>query len=336
MTNKYHYDPETCNLYKEPRPSTMPYLEWFTAQHQVRLEQVIHTETKEVHCKLCGSKDVVKYGTKGGVQYYWCNQCRKKFAGNNALPGMRTPPEQIAAALSMYYDGLSLNAIRRQLRQLYDSYPSDATVYEWVIRFTKVAIERAAADRVEVGNLWAADETVLDVAGGRTKTGAENTIWFWDVIDEQTRFLLASHMSRTRTINDAEQLFTQAKAKAISSPRFIVTDRLAAYLEGIERVFGGESTHVQSRGMRSSTHNNLIERFHGTLKARTKIMRGMQNPQTASLILNGWLVQYNYFRPHEGLSHKTPGEVANSQFPCRNWLDVVMQGYTTEKIWAPT
>ena len=28
MTNKYHYDPETCILYDSPRPGTVPYGEY--------------------------------------------------------------------------------------------------------------------------------------------------------------------------------------------------------------------------------------------------------------------------------------------------------------------
>jgi putative transposase len=200
----------------------------------------------------------------------------------------------------MYYEGLSLNAIRRQLDQIYDLYPSDSTVYEWVTRFTKVAIREAKqVGTVYTSEIWAADETVLKVAGGRTKEGADNTLWFWDVIDEKTRFLLGSHMSLTRTIRDAEILFRRAERIAIYPPRFIVTDKLGAYIDGIERVFGADTTHVQSKGMRSSTHNNTMERFHGTIKQRTKVMRGLQSKESAKLVMDGWLVHYNFIRPHE-------------------------------------
>ena len=56
------------------------------------MEQATITETVEIRCKLCGSKGVVKNGTKGSVQSYWCRQWKKKFAGNDALPEMHTPP----------------------------------------------------------------------------------------------------------------------------------------------------------------------------------------------------------------------------------------------------
>jgi transposase InsO family protein len=74
-------------------------------------------------------------------------------------------------------------------------------------------------------------------------------------------------------------------------------------------------------------NTNLIERFHGTLKARTKVMRGMQNRETARLIMDGWLVHYNFFRPHEALGNKTPGEMAKVGFPYKTWKDVVIGDY---------
>ncbi len=72
-------------------------------------------------------------------------------------------------------------------------------------------------------------------------------------------------------------------------------------------------------------NTNLIERFHGTLKARIKVMRGLKKPETALEILDGWLVHYNFFRPHESLGDTTPAEKAGIKFPFKNWLDVVIQ-----------
>lgn len=325
----FYVDPKTyhelCRLYVDPHPGMIPYPEYREQQKQANLQQVIETEVTYVTCKLCGSQNVVKDGVRSGIQYYWCKDCKRKFSGTKALPYMRLPPDQIGTALNLFYEGLSLSEIGRSVAQMYNtSPPADSTIYEWVSRFTQQAVSKAATYKAEAGRIWAADETVLDVAGGRTKVGSENTIWFWDVIDEDTRFLLASHMSRTRTIKDAETLFTQAQQRAITAPKFIVTDKLRSYIDGIERVFGAETVHVQSQGMASSTHNNLIERFHGTLKQRTKVMRGLRNPTTAKIVLDGWLIHYNYFRPHEGLKGKTPAEAAGIRFPYKNWKDLIM------------
>ena len=291
------------------------------------LEDVTYTQTISIVCKYCGSKNVVKYGTKGDIQYYLCNDCQHTFAGNNALPGMRYPPDRIATALRLFYEGLSLDKIRRELDNLYHVYPSDSTVYDWVTRYTKVAINEAKYTNLKVGSVWIADETVLIL-------DKDVHVWFWDIIDDSTRFLLASHISRSRTIKDAQILMERALICAGGKfPRIIYTDKLNSYLDGIELTFGKDTTHKQSSPFDIGNSNNFIERFHSTLKSRTEIMRGMQNPTTAALIMDGWLIYYNFFRPHEALKDlppkgldKTPAQVAKADYPFKSWLDVVMGG----------
>lgn len=318
---------QTCSVCVVQRPGMVLWAQYREQKAQVLLRQVVVTEPTYILCKFCSSRNVVRDGVRKGVQSYWCKDCKRKFAGNDALPGMRVPPDRIATALSLFYEGLSLQEISRSVAQVYDdSPPSDSTVYEWITRFTQKAIAKTQGYKAHTGTLWAADETVLDVGGGRTKAGSENTIWFWDVIDEETRFLLASHLSRTRTIQDAETLFSQAAERSATTPRLIVTDKLQAYIDGIERVFGAETAHIRSEGMATESHNNIIERFHGTLKQRTKVMRGLRTPNTDRLVLDGWLIHYNYFRPHESLQGKTPAEAAQMDFPFKSWKDVVMDG----------
>lgn len=94
----------------------------------------------DISCKYCGSKNVIKWGNFRGIQRFFCKDCQRKFADNDALPNMQTPTEQVGAALSMYYEGHSLNKVRRLLSQIYNSYPSDSSVYRWLSRFTKEAI----------------------------------------------------------------------------------------------------------------------------------------------------------------------------------------------------
>jgi putative transposase len=68
---------------------------------------------------------------------------------------------------------------------------------------------------------------------------------------------------------------------------------------------------------------NLIERFHGTLKSRTKIMRGLKNSKSAKLFLGGFLIHNNFFRPHMSLSDKTPAVIAGINLPFRNWEGLI-------------
>jgi transposase-like protein len=248
-------------------------------------------------------------------QYYLCHDCNRTFAGNDALPGMRYTPEQIATALNLFYEGLSIDKIRREVDNQYHLYPSDSTVYEWVVRFSKQAVNEAKISDVKVGDFWVADETMLPIGG-------ENT-WFWDIIDEKTRFLLSSRISRSRTKQDAQILIDRAIKTAGKNPQVVITDRLASYLD---IRYGKGAEHVQGSPFTSKDSTNLIERFHGTLKSRTEVMRGMKNIETARIIMDGWLIYYNFFRPHESLNNKTPAEMARASFPYKNWHEVVMQG----------
>jgi len=88
-------------------------------------------------------------------------------------------------------------------------------------------------------------------------------------------------------------------------------------------MFGADTKHRQGGPFDVEANTNLIERFHGTLKARTKIMRGLKDIETAKLFTQGWLLYYNYLRPHESLRGRTPSQVAGVKYPYRNWQDIV-------------
>ncbi len=127
-------------------------------------------------CEHCGSTGVIKFGTYKGVQRYYCKVCKRKFTANDNLFHMKTPANQVSSALSMYYEGMSIKAIRRQLGQEHGNTPSTATIYEWIQKYTQYAIDSAKDYHPKVGDTWIADETVLEIDG--------QNVWFWDVIDE--------------------------------------------------------------------------------------------------------------------------------------------------------
>jgi putative transposase len=279
------------------------------------MEKAHFTEPQAIACKWCGSVDVMKYGLRKGVQNYICHACGRKFTEKDAPYHMQTPTEQIGAALNMFYDGMSVSAIARHLKETHENAVNASTIYRWVLRYTFLAMNTLDSLKPTVSNVWVVDETVIKV-GGRN-------LWFWDIIDEKTRFLLASHLSRTRTTLDAATIMRRAWQKAGKPPKVIISDKLAAYIDGIELVFGAHAHHVQSQGFSEDINTNLIERFHGTIKARTKVLRAFKTKETAEHILDGFLIHYNFFRPHMSLSNKTPAEVARIKAPVTNWTELV-------------
>lgn len=268
-------------------------------------------------CKHCGSsEDVVKFGTYKGTQLYWCKVCQRKFKADNDLFHMKVPAEYVSSALDAYYKGLSIGDVCDHLKQEHNYAPSKSVVFKWVDKYTAKAVEHFRDYHpTHVGDTWICDETMLDIDGRK--------VWFWDCIDADTRFLLASRVSLTRTTDDAEALIKAAHRKAGKAPKAILTDKLRAYLDGVELTFGRDTEHIQTGPFaKGEDSTRLIERFHGTLKDRTKVMRGFRDMDTLIEFTDGFLVYYNYFRPNEALGGKTPAEAARVKYDAHNWAEL--------------
>jgi putative transposase len=214
----------------------------------------------------------------------------------------------------MSFDGASYRDIQNRFEEQFGYRPSTATLYEWVVEYSAKARRLLDRFKANTGDTWVADETVIKVDGSK--------LWLWDVVDVKTRYLLATHLSKTRTINHAETLFQQSKRRATIPPKRIITDKLAAYIDGIERAFGSETRHIQAEGIRSKElNNNLCERMQGTIKERTKVMRGMEAPNTARIFLDAFTLHYNHMRDHDSLG-TTPARAAKLGLGFDNWIQV--------------
>jgi transposase-like protein len=257
-----------------------------------------YREDKIVTCKLCGSTNVVKYGYFKDTQLRWCKECNRKFTDNKAAPGMKVPVNQIARALDMYYEGVGLKNILRYLEERYYCYVSDSTLYEWIGKFTNKAISAARYDKPIIADIWVAIETPAEVG--------DQKIWFWDIIDIKTRFLVASHVSTKLTVNDASQILAQAVRKGGRLPRVIVADHLAIYFDGKEMNYCGETKQITVKRVHTAAATRLLEHFRSRLEARTIIVKRYRNIRRARTVIEGWPVYYNYLRPREVENTDTP------------------------------
>lgn len=268
-------------------------------------------------CKYCNSPNVVKYGFVEGIQKCFCKDCRRKFSADDHLYRMKTPTDQVVDALGDYYEGKSIGAICRSHLAQYGRQPSTKTVYGWITKYTDEAVDRFRDYHPRVGDVWTADETVLRIDGAN--------IWLYDIIDEKTRFMLASRIALSRTTEDARKLMEAAARVAGKTPKVVKTDRNYSYLDGVELAFGADTEHRQGGPFTvvKEDSTSLIERFHGTLKARTKVMRGLKSIETAMQFADGFLTYYNFLRPHEKLDGKTPAEAAGVDYPLKTWADII-------------
>jgi putative transposase len=298
-----------CTFTPSPCPLTKP------IPCIAHLEEHHFTETPIV-CKWCGSKNIKKYGSRKDVQEYICLDCGRKFIDKDAPYRKQTTSELIGTSISSYYDGLSFADVARRLAEGGNPV-NESTVYRWVISYAEKAIRMMESYKPKVSDTWIADETTLKF---------ENDIhWLWDIIDKDTRFLLASYLSDNRGTKQAQRLMELASKRAGKVPKVVITDKLAAYLDGIELAFGADTEHIQSSPFAGKDDTNIIERFHGTIKDRTKVIRGFKTFDTAIIILDGFLIHYNFFKPHLWLKGHTPAEIAGIKLPFKTWTEFVSQ-----------
>jgi transposase-like protein len=145
----------------------------------------------------------------------------------------------------------------------------------------------------------------------------------------ETRFLIASEVTKHRYIEDARKVLHEAKQVANGqTPDFIVTDKLPAYKQAVTKEFftlkNPRTKHVRLKNIREGTNNNIVERLNGTVKERTKVMRGLDNDKSAENMLEANRIYYNYIRPHQALNGKTPAEKAG--------IDLKLEGNKWEEL----
>ena len=149
-------------------------------------------------------------------------------------------------------------------------------------------------------------------------------------MDANTRYALAVHLSTNRDRRTAVAVMRKAMAAADAPPRSITTDKLGSYVGAIKTVFP-EAEHIQSEGLRARVNNNLSERLQGTIRDREKTLRGLDGLESGQAYFDGWAINYNLFREHEGVDYQTPAEMAGVNPPFTEWADVVRVAATDTK-----
>lgn len=280
------------------------------------MAEFVETRTRKVNCPYCHHDKVVKNGKNAnGKQTYRCKDCSKRFLHTGQVAGHRIPADQIGAAIRMYYGGTSYKQTGETLTEAYNiSEPSKRAIYEWVTEYTGVAKDILADHPAHTSGKWVADEIQVKVGG--------EPFWLWNIMDASTRYALAVHLSPNRDRRAAIAVMRKAMAAADAPPRSITTDKLGSYVPAIKQVFP-DAEHIQSEGLRARVNNNLSERLQGTIRDREKVLRGLEGLESGQRYFDGWLVNYNMFREHEGIRGLTPAEMAGVNPGFGEWGDVV-------------
>jgi len=281
-------------------------------------ERLVYSHLRDDHvaCKFCGSSDIIKYGKKNNKQNYKCKSCSRRFVLNRGFEGMCYDSRIVATTLDLYFKGVSLRKISDHLRQFHGLNVDHSIIHRWISKYTDIIEAYVASLEPDLGNVWHTDEMKVKI-GGEWR-------WLWNVMDERTRFQLVSVITKTREIQDAKKVFRKSKEVGGKKPALMVTDGLPSYKSAFRSEFYDHHQsvkHVADVGLQESL-NNVLERMHGSIREREKVMRGMKVDDTPIIPMNQ--IYYNFIRPHQALDGMTPAEAAGVGVNGENkWMELL-------------
>ena len=305
-------------------------------KNKVELDDLdIHKEINKQVCPYCSSEKIFKRGnrkTKVGIkQVYCCKECKKRFV-LEPIKYIKGNAKLVCLAMDCYFKGNSLRDIQDMFKQFYNLEISHETIRRWISRFTKIMDNYTKKLKPDVSNRWHTDEQNI-------KVGKE-WVWSWNTIDRDTRFWLANNVTTNRKINDARQIFKQAKETAGEIPEDLelVTDGLHSYKKAIKKEFNtakdrfnrtkkGNTMHIGNAGIKKKINNNMVERLHNEFREFDKVRRGFYSIETAQNNLNGMKLYHNFIKKNMALNGLIPFQKANIDLELNNnrWLSLLLR-----------
>lgn len=146
------------------------------------------------------------------------------------------------------------------------------------------------------------------------RTVDKKSIKVLSVLDEYTRECLALPCARSMNSDDVLRVLKRV-AEDRGAPIYIRSDNGPEFIGKAMKDWeedGGAKMRYCKPG--SPWQNGVVESFHDKLRDEFLQMEIFVSVAEARVLLEGWRVQYNEFRPHSSLDDLTPAEFA--ALPC--------------------
>jgi len=303
-------------------------------------------KTEEIKCPFCNSNEVIKRGfvktkNRDKIQRFSCKSCNNRFVLDNPFYRMRNKDLIITQTIDMYYSGMSFRKIAQHLQRFFPKGVSHSTIYRWIIKYVPIMENFTDEQKIKANWQIQSDEVEFKRRASNKGKGIKNE-FFIDVIDMDSRYIVSSLYSTDRKTNTLNKVLGKAKRKTGEQVKVISTDGLNAYPRVIKKTFGmkvnkfnkiASTSKVIHQVIKSDSgkFNYKIERFHNTLRERTKIMRGFHGCiSSAQTLMKGYEIYYNWIRNNLALEGQTPSQIAvpNVQIVNKNgWLELIQRGY---------
>ncbi len=288
-------------------------------------------QEEKILCPKCKGDNIIKRGIRKTQtehkQRYACNDCHKRFV-TQIVDRTKVNAKMITLVMDLYYKGLSLRDIKDTVKQFFSIDLHHETIRRYILRFTEAMNKYVENYKPKLGNKWHIDEQKV-----KTKE-KDKWVWSWNIVDADTRFLIANNITESRFINDSRKVLQKAKELTDKRPHEIISDGLQAYTKAIRKEYGkygmnpeiGLKTrvdHIRLKTIRDQINNNVIERYHNDFREFDKVRRGIDNVQAWN---NGFALYHNFIKTNSTIG-MTPSEKAEIRICGSNnrWLSLLRQ-----------
>jgi transposase-like protein len=293
------------------------------------IELILEKPTENA-CPYCNSQNLIKRGLRhdktNDKQRFSCKDCKKRFV-LSPIKYIKGNAKLVCLAMDCYYKGLSYRDISDQFSQFYGLKISHVSIRSWILKFSKVMEKYSKTLQPKTSGVWNADETMVLSKRGRDKKNPNAEFdYVWNVMDNKTKFLLASvNSGRGRSSKDAQKVITEAYKQNVKMPNQIITDKLGAYQDGIRKTFHNWGSqrkikHTSILGHRREVNNNAIENLHTHQKEFQKVRRGITEVQDYS---DGFKVFHNFIKKGEK-DKLTPAERCGIGISGNRWHTLLL------------
>lgn len=253
--------------------------------------------SKKTSCPYCNHEETIGWGkrkTDNGVkQRYKCKRCNRQFIEEKDFERYKGNGKITTVILDLYFKGISSRGIQDHLKQFYDLNLDHSNILRRIQKYSRIINDYVKTLKPELKQIWNHDEMKIQ-AGGKWK-------WLWNIMDEDTKFLITTQVSAKAGIKETRTFFNSARETAQKEPEFLITDGRHSYTRSIAKEMP-ETSHIRLTTIRDKRqNNNNIERLNGTIKDRVKVMRGMQSIETAELMTSAYRNYYNFIREHSAI-----------------------------------
>jgi len=301
-------------------------------------------KNKTIKCPECDSIKINKRGfrfteNREKIQRYFCKDCKHRFVLDNPFYRMRNKEQIITQTMDLYYSGMSFRKIAQHLQRFFPKDVNASTIYRWIIKYVPIITNFTEEQKIKASWQLQGDEVEYKRRKSHLKgsKGIKNE-YFIDVIDMDSRYLVSSEYAGDRKTHILNKVYGKAKQKVGDQVKVISTDGLVGYPRVLRKTFGLKKNATKHPKIihqviksDSGSFNYKIERFHNTLRERTKIMRGFHGCITsAQTLMKGFEIYYNWIRNNLALEGQTPSQIAvpNVQIENKNgWLELIERGY---------